>query len=225
MNILVVVAHPDDEVLGLGGLIARYTEEGANVYVHLLTHGRLPTVHPGTPPNCCLESAQILGIRDVFVDHFELFGLDNLPLVDIAQSIEKYAASIQPEIVLTHHRGDINQDHQVAHQAVMVAMRPGGLLRTIRSVLTFEIASSTEWGTIAQQIPFVPNVFLDITKTLEKKLLALGCYQSEMREYPHPRSFEYVKHLAGVRGATVGYMAAEAFTLVRDIDYFEHILK
>src|SRR5947209_18927387 len=105
MNILVIAAHPDDEVLGAGGLIARYTEENANIYVHLLTHGRLPVVHPSTPPNCCLESAKILGIRDVFVDHFELFGLDNVLLVDIVQSVEKYAASIQAEIVMTHHRG------------------------------------------------------------------------------------------------------------------------
>lgn len=127
--------------------------------------------------------------------------------------------------MLTHHRGDINQDHQVTHQASMVATRPGGPLKTVRNVLTFEIASSTEWGMISQQPPFVPNVFLDITKTLDKKLSALGCYQSEMRDYPHPRSFEYIKSLACIRGSTVGYMAAEAFALSRDIKYFDRFIE
>lgn len=94
MNVLIIAAHPDDEVLGAGGLIAHYTEKSVNVYVHLLTPGRLPVIHPKTPPTSCLESGQILGISDIFVDRFKLFGLDNILLVDIVQSIERYAASI-----------------------------------------------------------------------------------------------------------------------------------
>ena len=217
-NILIVAAHTDDEALGCGGTILKHTERGDKVFCIFMTDGI-------SSRNCIsdynikqrLKSAQkahkILGLNDVKYLNFPDNCMDSIPLLKIVKEIEGLIKLIKPEIIYTHHHGDLNIDHQITNQAVLTACRPvpGN---TVRELLTFEILSSTEWNT-AYQNQFVPNVFVDITKNLGKKIESLKEYKLEMRDYPHTRSIENIEYLARHRGATVGVEAAEAFMLVR----------
>ena len=142
--------------------------------------------------------------------------LDRLPLLEIIQQIEPVIAATEPEIVYTHHQGDLNIDHRMAHQAALTALRPQPN-RLRPTILCFEVPSSTEWQSPAPHLAFVPNWFHDISATFEHKKMALRSYQAEMRDWPHARSEEAVGHLAGWRGASVGVEAAEAFVLVRHV--------
>jgi LmbE family N-acetylglucosaminyl deacetylase len=132
----------------------------------------------------------------------------------VAQSIEELISRHRPDTVFTHHAGDVNVDHRLTHEAVVVACRPQPDA-TVRTLLSFEVPSSTEWQPPGSAIAFAPNWFVDVSDTLEIKLAALDAYQAEMRAWPHPRSREGVLHLARWRGATVGVAAAEAFVLGR----------
>ncbi len=142
--------------------------------------------------------------------------MDSIPLLDIIRSIEGSIARIKPDTVLTHHAGDLNIDHRRVHEAVATACRPQ-LGHPVRTLLSFEVPSSTEWQLGASAPTFVPNWFEDITSTLERKLAALDAYEAELRAWPHPRSRQAVEHLARWRGATIGAQAAEAFMLGRQL--------
>ena len=144
--------------------------------------------------------------------------LDSIDFLNIVQKIEERVLKIQPEIVYTHHGGDLNLDHQIVHRAVITAFRPmpGSCLQKIFS---FETLSSTEWSSLSIGPIFNPTHFVNVTRTLDVKLAALACYKSEMRDYPHPRSIDGVKSLAQVRGSHVGVDAAEAFEVILDIKY------
>lgn len=199
MNILIVASHPDDEVLGCGGVITKYVEKGDNVYCLILGKGR------GIEAK---EASDILGIKKTFFFDFPDQRYDSIPLLDIIQIIEKVKEEVKPEIVFTHSSGDLNLDHQITQKAVLTAFRPQPK-ENVKEIYGFEVLSSTEWGS-----GFKPNVFFDITKEFEKKIKALKAYDSEMREYPHPRSYEGVEVLAKKRGMTVGVEKAEAFELL-----------
>lgn len=140
--------------------------------------------------------------------------LDSIVLLDLVQAIEQVITQVQPQIVYTHHGGDLNVDHRLVHQAVLTACRPlpGS---DIASIYAFEVLSSTEWGADQANSAFCPNHFVNVSEWMEKKVAALGCYAMEMRDFPHPRSIKAVQALAELRGATVGWMAAEAFQVVR----------
>ena len=136
---------------------------------------------------------------------------------EIIQQVEPVVAHAKPDVVYTHHYGDLNIDHRRAHQATLTALRPQpGRLRP--TILCFEVASSTEWQTDGPQLGFFPNWFQDIGATLENKMNALRCYREEMRQWPHSRSEAAVTHLARWRGASVGAEAAEAFMLARHVE-------
>ena len=225
-TVLVIAAHPDDEALGCGGTIARYAAEGYEVHLAFLADG---VGARGTPGGelaqqerealnrrraAARKAAAILGAASVSFDDLPDNQLDSLPLLDITQSVEALIAQHQPSIVLTHHAGDLNIDHRRVHQAVITACRPqrGHCVRTL---MAFEVPSSTEWQPPGSGPAFEPNWFVDISETLVKKCAALDAYHEEMRDWPHPRSLEAVEHLARWRGATVGCEAAEAFMLMR----------
>jgi LmbE family N-acetylglucosaminyl deacetylase len=220
-RILIVGAHPDDEVLGVGGTIARHVEAGDRVSVLLLTDG-VRARHNVTEPQkqAARKACCALGVENVCFADLPDQGLDNLPLLEVIAPITRAVKELRPEIVYTHHRGDANQDHRAAFEATIVAVRPSDG-SPVRRLLCYEVASSTEWAPQFNDWAFVPNVFVDISSTLEAKLAALEAYrdtfESEIKPFPHPRSPEAVRCYAQQRGISVGLHAAEAFALGREI--------
>lgn len=225
MNILAIAAHPDDEVLGCGGTLARWAEEGHAVHVLLLADGEssrgaeqaaAPGARIAQRECAALRARDILGCRSLELLALPDNRLDGIPLLDVIRPIEAAIARLRPRTVLTHHAGDLNIDHRIVHAAVVTACRPQAG-HPVEELLFFEIPSSTEWQTPGSAPPFQPNVFIDISRTAAKKRAALQAYADEMRDFPHPRSFAALDALAGWRGATAGVEAAEAFVLGRKI--------
>ena len=226
MDILVVVAHPDDEVLGCGGTIAKWSKEGHDIHVLIMAEGATSRDKERNRSKrkdelyLLSESAQIanniLGVQSIKLLDFPDNRMDSVCLLDVVKVIEDFIDRLNPEIVLTHHSGDLNIDHQIIHRAVITATRPQPSNR-VRRLLSFEIPSSTEWQSPTINEPFVANWFVDISDTLDQKIKALEAYQSEMRDWPHARSIKGVEHLAKLRGANIGLHAAEAFSLIRNI--------
>lgn len=223
-KVLVVAAHPDDEMLGCGGTLARLREADARVSIMLLGEG--PTARESGADSAttakdgaiasALAAAAVLGVSDVRFAGLPDNRFDTVPLLDIVTRIESVKHEVQPDLVLTHHSGDLNLDHTLTHRAVMTAFRPlpGGKPVTI---LSFEVLSSTEYASLGLAAPFHPNIYVDIAEHLATKQKALAVYVSEMRPWPHPRSHEAVEHLARVRGSQCGRDAAEAFALCREL--------
>lgn len=217
-TVLVVAAHPDDEALGCGGTIARHTAIGDQVHVLFLADGEAAREKADISyrRDAANRSADALGISErIFLDWPDN-KLDSVPLLDVVQSLEPNINRLNPSIIYTHFSGDLNIDHRITAQAVMTACRPQpGSMSALKRILSFEVLSSTEWSTNA---PFVPNYWIDISATIENKMSALAPYDSEMREYPHTRSYQNVRQLAGFRGASVGVEYAEAFVLLRAVE-------
>ena len=226
MNILIIAAHPDDEVLGCGGSIAKWSKAGCKVHVLIMAEGvtsRDKTRIRAARKKELLElkkSAQeagnILGVTSVRMLEFPDNRMDSVDLLDVIKAIEKVVDKLKPEVLISHHPGDLNIDHRIVNKAVMTACRPMPL-NPVKRILAFEVASSTEWQTSAYTAPFIPNWFEDISETLNEKIKALKAYHSEMRKWPHARSIKAVKHQAKWRGASIGLDAAEAFILLREI--------
>jgi LmbE family N-acetylglucosaminyl deacetylase len=222
--ILIVVAHPDDEVLGAGGTIARFASRGRPVHVLFLADGESARHVSGVDVSGSLarrnaaakRAARILGVTSSVVRGYPDNKLDTIALLDVVKSIEEVIVERRPTLVMTHHAGDVNVDHRITHEAVLAACRPiprGGVME----LWFFEVPSSTEWSPPGSGPTFMPNCFVDITDTLTQKLSALEAYSEELREFPHPRSLRAVEALARWRGATVGRHAAEAFMIGRSI--------
>jgi|SRR5919202_4647764 LmbE family N-acetylglucosaminyl deacetylase len=220
-KILVVAAHPDDETLGAGGTVARYAMAGSEVWVCIVCdgvtkrHGEV-----GLQRRCAEEACEVLGVSKVVFCDLPDQRLDGLALVDVITPIEQCVRELRPDIVLTHFKEDVNQDHRVVFDATMVATRPG-TTQTVRTLMCYETASSTEWAAPFQGGVFAPNVFVDISTTLDTKVDAMSRYAnthiSEVKEYPHPRSLEAVEIYAKRQGVVVGTEAAEPFMLVRGV--------
>jgi LmbE family N-acetylglucosaminyl deacetylase len=223
MKVLVVAAHPDDEVLGCGGTIARLTREGHDVYVAILGEGitsrydKREEAERALVENlhtCSQQVAKLLGAKDLFLYHLPDNRFDTLPLLDLIKIIEKLVHRLKPQVVYTHHGGDLNIDHTVVHRAVVTATRPV-LDFPVKELYAFEIPSSTEWSFGQFQFSFRPNVFVDINSTLEIKLQCMQIYENEIQSFPHPRSPETLRAIAQRWGTTVGLKAAESFELIR----------
>lgn len=226
MNILVVVSHPDDEVLGCGGTIAKHSRQGDKVHVLILAEGATSRDSQRNRKSrqsdllslteAAQQANQFLGGASISLYDFPDNRMDSCDLLDIVKVVEKAIDEHYPEIVYTHHGGDLNIDHRRVHEAVLTATRPLPS-SSVKTLLFFEIPSSTEWQAPISALNFAPNWFVDISDTLNLKLEALEFYKSEMRPWPHPRSITAVNHLAHWRGAIVGTAAAEAFILGRNI--------
>lgn len=222
---LVVAAHPDDELLGCGGTIARFASEGCDIHIAVLADGE-GSRHgdPRTSPSLQEQRATrraaaqlgagIIGAQSVDFGEFPDNRMDSVDLLDIVKSVEALIERYRPDTVLSHHNGDVNIDHRRTHEAVIAACRPQPD-HPVKTLLFFEIPSSTEWQVPGMAPAFVPNWFVDISGQLEVKQRALEAYASEMRPWPHSRSYEAVEHLARWRGAAAGFAAAEAFVLGR----------
>ena len=221
-SILILVAHPDDEVLGCGGTIAKMADNGSVVHVAFFADGVFSrcgnqiaqTQDLKIRRSKAQKACDILGVKSVIFGDFPDNRMDTIALLDIAKVVESLIAEHQPDTVFTHHAGDVNIDHRRMHEAVVIACRPQSE-HSVKTLLCFEVPSSTEWQLPGSAPPFMPNWFVDISRTFDRKLSALQAYASELRDWPHPRSMQGIEHLAHWRGATVGVDAAEAFILGR----------
>lgn len=223
MKVLVVAAHPDDEVLGCGGTIARLADDGHDVHIAILGEGITSRYRNRTDADpeeiqalhsSSHKAATVLGARDVTFFNLPDNRFDTIPLLEVAKLLEDLIARVKPEVVYTHHGGDLNMDHVVVARATLIATRPTAG-HPVREVYAYEVPSSTEW-TFQQLGPvFRPSVFVDIQKTLDRKIEAMNHYRSEVRPFPHPRSAEALQAIARRWGSVVGLEAAEAFEPIR----------
>lgn len=223
-RILIIAAHPDDEVLGCGGTIAKYAKAGSKIYCLFLGKGKSSRFEIKNNKAIKKEqkfliketqkAAEIIGISKIFFADFPDQKYDTIPLVKIIKAIEKIKNKIKPEIIFTHHFGDLNLDHRITFKAVLDVCN---LKKdeTVNKIYSFEVPSSTEWS---PNLPFLPNFFVDIKETIDNKIEALKSYRSELREYPHPRSLKSVEAIAQKRGAEINKEFAEAFELIREIN-------
>lgn len=222
--VLVVAAHPDDEVLGCGGTIARLA---ASRPTHLAILGEGLNARysggRGAPRRALHQlkqqariAAALMGVRDVTFEGLPDNRFDQMPLLEVVKRVERIVARVRPSVVYTHHPGDLNVDHGITFRAVLTATRPlSGC--PVRALYAFEVPSSTEWSFQRVGQPFCPNVFQDISETIDVKVRALDAYTGEVRPFPHPRSAEAIRALARRWGSVAGCGYAEAFELIRSM--------
>jgi len=211
---LVISAHPDDEVLGCGGVLALHAGAGDPATVVITCEGESHRYGPAgvNQASHILEAAKRLGVTDVRQLRFPDQALDTLRLTELITPLERIVREVRPRVVYCQYGGDVNRDHHILFQAALVATRPTE--QFIDAVYAFDTASSTEW---AYPRTFVPDTWVDISTTLGAKLEAMACYVSELREYPHPRSLKALEYRARSFGNQVCVEAAEVFMTVRRI--------
>lgn len=220
-KILVVAAHPDDEILGVGGTVVKHIQNGDTVFALILGEGimsrasakkkEMESLHENA-----LQAGKIIGFKKVSFSNFPDNSFDTVSLLKIVQEVEKNMAEIKPDIMYTHHEYDLNIDHRLAFEAVLTACRPCNE-NCPSEIYTFETLSSTEWQSKGNK-QFKPNFYVNVEGTVEQKIKALREYKTEMRAYPHSRSEEGVKILAQYRGLEANLKFVEAFCLVRRIE-------
>jgi len=235
MNVLIIAAHPDDEVLGMGGTIAKHTSRHDNVTIIYMATGitarRESSEQKHTIKNIpkkiqedwqqeieklrrdAKKSARLLKVKNIKFFDFPDNEMDGIHLLKVVKVIEKEIKSAKPDRIYTNHYGDLNVDHKVVYNATLAACRPANF--PVKEILSFEVLSSTEWS---YPYNFNPNYFINIEKHLEKKISAMKLFVSEIRKFPHPRSSENIKHVARRWGSVSGFNAAEAFELIRCLD-------
>lgn len=222
-TILVVAAHPDDEVLGCGGSINKWTEAGAEVHALILAEGLtsramqrndIPQSQIADLREAAKRAANIIGYRSISFESFPDNRMDSVDLLDIIHVLSQYIEKKRPNIILTHHYGDLNIDHRICFQAVITACRPLPDC-PVQTIMSYETPSATEWGFPYSKNVFSPNIFVDISGHMETKLEAMNCYRTEIRKMPHPRAQESLCAIAQRWGSVAGYHYAEPFELVR----------
>jgi LmbE family N-acetylglucosaminyl deacetylase len=225
-RVLVVAAHPDDEALGCGGSLIRHADKGDEIAALFLTDGVSSRSEATSNDAAARLTAMTAALGILGVSHHQRLDfpdneIDNVSLLSVTQSVAAFCEQWGvPDIVYTHHPSDLNIDHQITHRAVMTCFRPQPTMQgKPASILTFEVLSSTGWFGVANANSFLPNYFVNIASTLDRKLDALRAYADEMRPFPHARSIEMVEHLARFRGGSVGVAAAEAFAVERIINF------
>ncbi len=211
-SVLVIAAHPDDEVLGCGGTVALHARAGDEVTAVIACEGESLRYGPGGVGQSehSRRAAEMLGLKESRRLGFPDQRLDTLTLLDLIAPLERAVREVRPAVVYCQFGGDANRDHELLFRAALVATRP--LEPFLEAVYAFDTASSTEWG---YPRSFVPDTWVDISTTLEQKLCAMACYESEVRPYPHPRSLEALRHRAHVWGNQCCMEAAEVFMTVR----------
>ena len=216
MKILIIVPHPDDEVLGCGGTIAKHSKRGDEVYLCIVTKAYTPDWSEEFLKNRTKEiekANKILGIEKTYFLNYPTVKLDTIPQKELNEAISKVVDEIKPDVAYIPHKGDLNKDHRLIFESSLVATRP--VNHKVKRILSYETLSETEWGQSIE--PFIPNVYVDVSKTFEKKIEAMKAYESELKQYPHPRSLEIIEALAKKRGSEVGVNFAEAFVLIREV--------
>lgn len=219
MNVLVIAPHPDDEILGVGGTIAKRVSQGDDVYVCIVTKGCAPIfseefIEQGRKE--AREAHQFLGVKETIFLDFPAVMLETVPRFELNDKICQVVQRIKPDEVYIPHRGDMQIDHQMIADAAMVALRPK-YKHLIKRIYAYETLSETGWNIPNVVNEFIPTVYEDITDMLDKKKKAMGIFQSQLAEFPNARSIGAIEALAKYRGATVSVGAAEAFQLIREI--------
>lgn len=215
MRILVFAPHNDDEVLGVGGTIAKYAESGHEVYVCEVTSGPdLDLVNRIKAE--ALEAHRILGVKETIFLELPVVALKDTRTYIINKKFRDVVQSIKPQIAFLPHKGDIHIDHQETTKAAMVALRPMENPQ-LKEIYSYETLSETEWNIPSVENAFLPNVYSDISDYLQKKTDAMACFKTQLYQFPHPRSLEAIEALAKLRGSTVGCRSAEAFSLIRKV--------
>ena len=223
-TILVIAAHPDDELLGVGGTIRKLTNQGAECHAVIVGEGVTSRSDKRSDVDSCAlmelkkdaqAASKIVGYKTIEFCELPDNRLDSMDLLDIIKVIMPYIEKYRPETIFTHHHGDLNIDHRIVCEAVLTACRPIGHY-FVERIYAFETPSSTEWNYIYEK-PFTPNVYFDVTDTIDTKIEGMKCYRSESARYPHPRSAEALKALAEYRGSNVGVEMAEAFICMREV--------
>ena len=218
-RVLVVVAHPDDELLGVGGAILKHRKNGDDVSILILGDGETSRGEGADIPKREAQArsvATVLGVETIYLEKLPDNRFDSLTLLDVVKKVEEYVQRVKPDIVYTHHYGDVNVDHKVTFQAVLTACRPLPDF-FVKKILCFETVSSTEWERRTPERAFLPTEYQNIEMFMDKKIEALDLYKEEMRSFPHPRSLEGVRIHAQHRGMEVGYKYAEAFEVIRNL--------
>lgn len=219
-KVAAIFAHPDDEILACGGVLAKHVLAGDDVHIYILatglaSRGAVVSEQIQSLRDDAISAARELGVTKVKFGDFPDNAMDKVPLLEVVKAVEEFLTEFNASYIYTHHMGDMNIDHEVVCRAVLTAARPlpgrGDLV-----ILAGEINSSTEYA--AQPMPpFRPTEYVNITSVLEKKIKAMAAYKGELREWPHPRSLKALEHQARNRGAQAGFEAAEAFATLRRI--------
>ena len=222
-KVLIIVAHPDDEVLGCFGTIARLIKEGYEAYTLILGEGKTSRDEKRVAENkkdeiLALNSEikkanEVIKIKKVFIESFPDNRFDSIDLLDIVKVISKVKDEVHPDIIFTHYEKDLNIDHQITYKAVITATRPM-MDECVKEIYSFEILSSTEWN---YPISFSPDTYFDISDSIDLKIEAMKAYNSELCQYPHPRSIEGIELNARYHGMRMGRKFLEAFKSIRII--------
>jgi LmbE family N-acetylglucosaminyl deacetylase len=220
--VLVIAAHPDDEILGCGATLIKLKKEKRKIYALILGEGMTSRGEEYKEKikelrDSAKKSSTIIGLDKIYFENLPDNKFDSIPLLDIIKIVERYIYKIKPDIIFTHHKGDLNIDHRLTYQSVLTACRPRADIKH-PTIYSFEIPSSTEYNVNGDENIFKPNYFVKISKTdMEKKKLALSEYKTEIRKYPNSRSIKGVEIMAKDWGRKIGTEYAEAFELVREI--------
>lgn len=219
MKVLVIAPHPDDEIIGVGGTIAKRTQDGNEVFVCVVTKGQEPLfkadfIEQGRKE--CREADAMLGVKETIFLDFPAVMLETVPRHVMNGKISDVIQKIKPHEVYIPHRGDMQLDHQMVVDAAMVALRPK-YNHVIKRIYAYETLSETGWNIPNTVNEFIPTVYEDISNTLNIKLKSMNVFQSQLAPFPAARSIDAIEALAKFRGATVNVTAAEAFCLIREI--------
>ena len=223
-KVLVIAAHPDDEVLGVGGTIAKLSSLGVECHLLIVTDGSSSQYRDSDHLHEIIEAkkletkdcADVLGFKSIHYGELPDMKLDKTPHITINQVIEKVIDEVQPDTVFTHFWGDVNRDHQEVYKSTLVTVRPV-MGQVVKELYCYRVPSSTEWTPNKADTMFMPNMFVDITEYAEQKYKAFACYSTELREYPHPRSVQSLRETDKAAGLRVGMLAAEEFVLLRKL--------
>ena len=219
-RVAVVGAHPDDEILGAGGTLARHARAGAEVHAVVVADGagsRYPDAMMATLEKDARRAAETIGFASLRLQALPDQRLDTVPFIELTQLVESVLDDIEPHVVYTHFPSDVNADHGIVARAVWTACRPYARPQ-LRRFAVFETPSSTEWAWPVNDAGLNPNHFVDVTETLDIKIAAMECYETELRDYPHPRSSRALRERAAYWGSLVGRLSAEPFRILREVD-------
>ena len=215
MKVVVIAPHNDDEILGVGGTMAKLAKQGHEVVVCEVTAGNLDDEIVQLQKREAIESHELLGVKTHFMD-LPVVGLKEMTTRELNAAFHKHMLELQPDMVFIPHKGDMHIDHRMTIEAAMVALRPV-TFPNLKAIYAYETLSETDWNTPSVDNAFIPTMFVDITDEIDAKLQAMACHTSQLCEYPHPRSLDAIKALAMHRGSTVCKRYVEAFMVIREV--------
>ena len=215
MRIVVIAPHNDDEIIGVGGTMAKYVKQGHEVIVCEVTAGDLNNEMVQLQKREAIASHELMGVKTHFMD-LPVVGLKEMKTTEINGAFQKTMLELAPDIVFIPHKGDMHIDHRATIEAAMVALRPV-TFPGLKAIYAYETLSETDWNTPSVDNAFIPTMFVDITDEIDIKLKAMECHKTQLIDYPHPRSLEAMRALAMHRGCTVCREYAEAFMVIREV--------